>query len=625
MRRAALCLWLPAVLALTALAPLQPQWRRLDSPNFIVIGEVGAGELRNIAVQFEGFRETLGRVLGERITSTAVPTVVIVFRSDASFTPFKPKYQGKAVNLSGLFVPRRDVNHIAMVTDGDIEDLRIVFHEYAHLLISNTGQRIPVWLNEGLAEYYSTFELQRGGREALIGRPIDGHLQRLTSTALIKLPELLAVTHESPLYNETSRRSIFYSQAWALTHMLLRSDRAQQLDTYLQQLSAGATTAEAWQKAFGAQDIQRDLDIYIRRVSFSGTLYRFTDKLAAFGGSAAPLAQADAQAFLAGFQTQRGELDDAAARFATAEKLEPDNARVKLGTATLALARRNPGLALERVRPADKLDDWFLNYVAGVTFAAAGEGRPTAVTPDDLAQARRFFAAARADRPEFANALARMAGMEMWSAAGPTADTRAALERARSMAPGRHEYAMLLAQVLSRQGEFEAARSVLGPLFTPTYPPEVRESAKRLMGTIVDREARITQANLRAIAPAGTTAVTSGAETAGAAGKPPAQPGVTLVFRPLQAGEQRLEGTLERIDCVSGKGVTFQVRSGSDLVGITSPSFTGVAFIVFRDDLKGSVQCGPFNPPAPVYATWKPGSTPDSKVAVAFEFLPLKR
>ena len=70
--------------------------------------------------------------------------------------------------------------------------------------------------------------------------------------------------------------------------------------------------------------------------------------------------------------------------------------------------------------------------------------------------------------------------------------------------------------------------------------------------------------------------------------------------------------------------MTFHVRSGAELVGVTSPSLTGIEFIVYRDDLKGSVQCGPFTPPAPVYATWKPGGTPADKVAVAFEFLPIK-
>ena len=69
----------PAWTALTLLtlsltsSPAAAEWRRLDSPNFIVIGDAGERELKNIAVQFEGFRETLGRVLSTKVTATAVP------------------------------------------------------------------------------------------------------------------------------------------------------------------------------------------------------------------------------------------------------------------------------------------------------------------------------------------------------------------------------------------------------------------------------------------------------------------------------------------------------------------------------------------------------------------------
>jgi hypothetical protein len=66
----------------TPAAPCAAEWRRLDSPNFIVIGDVGASTLKDIAVKFEGFRETLGGVLSSQVTATAVPTVVVVFLSD---------------------------------------------------------------------------------------------------------------------------------------------------------------------------------------------------------------------------------------------------------------------------------------------------------------------------------------------------------------------------------------------------------------------------------------------------------------------------------------------------------------------------------------------------------------
>ncbi len=94
------------------------------------------------------------------------------------------------------------------------------------------------------------------------------------------------------------------------------------------------------------------------------------------------------------------------------------------------------------------------------------------------------------------------------------------------------------------------------------------------------------------------------------------------LFRNLRPGEQRLEGTLENIDCVAGKGVTFQVRSGAAVVAVTSPDFTSVAFITYRSDLTGSVTCGPVKPSLPVYVTWRAGTAEGSKIGVAIEFLP---
>ena len=322
--RVLVCAAVSALITIAA-APPQSGWHRLDSPNFVVVGEVGGSELREIAVKFEAFRETLGRVLNERVTSTAVPTIVIAFRGQGTFAPFMPTFQGKRVDVAGLFVPRRDVNHIALVSDGNPERLRVIFHEYAHLLIANTGQRVPIWLNEGLAEYYSTFDSQRDGREAVIGRIIEGHLERLNQAALLTLPDLLNVTHESPLYNEGSRRSVFYAQAWALMHLLLRGEpsRQPQLGAYLEHLSRGAAPLDAWQQAFGPEDMARELQRYISRRAFTATLYRFSDKLASFEGRATPMAPADVQTFLAHFLLETGKLDDAAARLATAATPQP--------------------------------------------------------------------------------------------------------------------------------------------------------------------------------------------------------------------------------------------------------------------------------------------------------------
>lgn len=188
------------VLGVGGVAPCAAEWHRVDSPNFVVVGDVSAGALRDISAKFEGFRETLSRVLTDRVTGTAVPTVVLVFSSDRAFTPFKPKYQGKPIELSGLFLGRQDVNYIAIAGDSGDDGLRVVFHEYAHLIISNVGRNIPIWLNEGLAEYYSAYDVRNGGREAMLGRAIAPHLNVLNCTTLLPLDQLLKVSHDSPAH-----------------------------------------------------------------------------------------------------------------------------------------------------------------------------------------------------------------------------------------------------------------------------------------------------------------------------------------------------------------------------------------------------------------------------------------
>src|SRR5262245_3528952 len=614
--------WLLAA-ALTAgcvvyAAPVpQAQWRRLDSPNFIVVGEVGASDLRDIAVKFEGFREMLGRVLGGKVTSNVVPTMVTVFAQDRTFTPFKPMHEGKRVELAGLFVPGRDVNHILMIGDNNPFRLRLIFHEYAHLIVSNTGQRMPPWLGEGLAEYYSTFELSKGGREAMLGGLIEEHLQLLNDRTLLTIPELLNVTHDSPLYNESTRRGLFYAQSWALTHMILLGEpnRSPQLSAYLNHLSTGAAPVDAWQRAFGAEDMGKALTAYVRRQQFRAYAFKFSDAVAKFEAQTTTLTPAETQAYLADVLVERDDFTEAANRLAIARKTEPANARAHLVNTRLSLATGKLDDADAALKSVGAPDDWYMNYLAGVAVAELTERRQLDPSGAPLTAAREFFSRASAGRPELPNAAARLAAMELQRRGTPSAETRAAAQRAHVQAPGRHEYTFLLAQVLAMQSEFEAARSLLGPMLTPAYPANVRDSARRYLGFISSIEATGAASSAR---PPGGLSLNTTVTTIRNDPEPETRP----VYRELKPGEQRFMGTLERIECAAGGSAVFHVKSGADIVTAAAPKMADVEFITYRTDLKGNVSCGPVSPALPVYVTWRPGAADGSKVAIAIEFLP---
>jgi hypothetical protein len=478
---------------------------------------------------------------------------------------------------------------------------------------------VPVWLSEGIAEYYSTFEVSPNGREVYLGRVLEDRLQHLIETPMIPLETLLSVDHDSPLYNEGNRRTTFYAQAWALTHMLLRGkpDRTRELAAYVDNISNGMAPKQAWQQAFRSQEIARELDVYVRRQAFTSLRIRFPDKLATFEGTAAPMPPAEVQAFLAELLINQDRLDEAADILKRASTLEPANPRFGIAAAFLDLARRDRAAAEKRLRELGAPGDWFGSYLAGVAVADLADYDGDWADPQWVETARRHFTAARTSGPELANALARMAELELRRREGPSPATLEAIKRARLLAPGRHDYVLTHAQVLARQSEFAAARSVLGPLLSTQYPSQIREAARNLMVRIVDVEtSRLTRSGgvppkSATTAPAATPALEFPTPSTG---RP--------VFRELQAGEQRVEGFLERIECPAGRPV-FHLKTPAGAMTFTATQLPAVDLISYRADVTGTVSCGPFKEPLAVYLTWRPASDGSgARVAVAIEILP---
>jgi hypothetical protein len=610
---------LSGALLLASPARGSAEWRRIDSPNFTVVGDVGARTLRDVALRFEGFRETLTRVLTERATATAVPTIVIVFPSDRSFSPFKPLYQGKPVaGIAGLFVGREDANYIAVVNQGHPDGMRIVFHEYAHLVVSNVLRNVPVWLNEGLAEFYSTYDLSSDGREAVIGRVIPSHLLELNESSLLKLEDLINVDHQSPLYNERNRRSVFYAQSWALTHRLLLGEptRTAELFAYLGGLTQGLAPAEAWKKAFGAANVERELRDYVTRRMFRAVKFNFPEKLASFDAQPVPLSSADAEGFLADFLYQQGRLDEALGRVGAAEKLSPGNPRAITIRSLVQIAKGERDAGLEQLRALSKPDDWLIAYTAAVGLIEAIESRRDTPTDQQMLAVRELFDSVRQRHPEIPNVNARLARLELLSAPGPTKEGRTGIERARLMVPGRDDYVLLHAQVLARLKEYQPARNVVGPLMSAAYPSHIRESARALMRYILELEAADRQRASPDPPPPGALPP---AEANQAAESKPTGGGFRPIFRERKEGEQGLQGTLERIEC-GQRGATFYVRGEAGVQTLTAPKMSDVEFITYRDDLTGNVACGPIKPPLLVIVTWR--TDPAGKKVVAIEFLP---
>ena len=608
-------------LLLSSPPPPATEWVRVETANLIVFGP-GEKRTREVTAEFERFREAIGHVLSGASVASAVPTIVVVFENDAAFSPYRPLYNGKPIKLGGFYTGTENDNMIAFPLGDRDNSLRIIFHEYSHLITANATRGLSPWVSEGLAEFYSTFEIRPDGKQALLGRVVPGHLELLNRTSKwLTLDELLNVRRDSPLYNEGERRSLFYAQSWALVHMFLTGepDRSKQLTEYVDLTSGGMAPLEAWERAFGFVDVEKELRRYVTKYTLRGFLYRFPEGIGTLKAESMKPKPTDVDAVLSRLLRFRDE-EQVEPQLVRAANAAPESllARALLGHRYVQGNNDQEGVRLLIAAAADA-SDWLTQYyvasgIAWETASPRGEARQVALSAAD-----RVIAA----RPQLAH------GYALKSRLAEGTEAVALAQKARTLAPGREDYTFLEAQLRAENGDYAAARSTLAPLLTPIYRVEVRDRARSLMGQIVRAEAFNAK---RGGPPPGTRADRTDADSS-AGSRPPGDAGTPSpsplwVFREVKPGEQRIEGTLERIDCTRTGAVTLVVRSGSEVKRFAAPQFSDVDFITYRELQGGSIACGERKTPEGVYVTWVPLASAAAGVAgrpVAVEFLPEKR
>ncbi len=278
------------------------RWIEVRTDNFRFYSNAGKRTTRRVAVDLEELRAVLAELTDYELQSP-IPTLIYVFKHDRSFDPYKTLYQGKPAAVSGYFMAREHANYIAVNADSR-DASEIVFHEYVHYVSENTLGYLPVWFSEGLAEFYASFEVVNN--TVYIGLPLMHHLATLGGSIPIPLEQLLAVDHESPLYNEKDRKGEFYAESWVLVHYLMlgNEERRQQLSRFLDLIHDGTPEDAAFTAAFGtdseilAQEVRGHLrgprfrfvqataeidvegGLSVREMSYSEVLYRLGDLLA---------------------------------------------------------------------------------------------------------------------------------------------------------------------------------------------------------------------------------------------------------------------------------------------------------------------------------------------------------
>ena len=304
---------------------------------------------------------------------------------------------------------------------------QVAVHEYTHYVMDQAGLKLPIWLNEGLAELYATLEPR--GDQCLIGLPEMGRLQVLAGERRPRLETLFAVEADSPYYNDPDKMQIFYAESWAVTHLLAVSDNyARRFHTFVGMVSSGRPVREALRVVYGKElsDVEADLDEYLRQRTLPALAYSIRVE--------STLAQADVRAL------SKAELDlsvadllssnaaagpEAEAKVRELARAHPEEAGFEESLGYLALrenrteaAREHFGNAVERQShdPAAIYNSALLRQDAGAPASEVMEmlERALALDPDyEPARIDLGFTAAKAKQFDLAlSTFARLQSVE---------------------------------------------------------------------------------------------------------------------------------------------------------------------------------------------------------------------
>ena len=257
------------------LAKSSDSWQEIRSPHFYVIGQCKEKRAKRVAMQFEEIRAVFHSIFPTLLVDPPTAVYIILVKDRGAFNAISPKSwtQRGEMERSGYYLNGPIRNYVVVRLDVDREAPdTVLYHEYTHLVLHLNMPHIPLWADEGLADFFGNTSIHQKG--VVMGEPDEEYIGTLRQRGIIPLQTLFAVDFNSPYYNQATKGSMFYAESWALVHYLLIQDRmnhTDRMDDFLSLVAKGADPVQAAPQAFGnLAGLQDQVDRYIQRLAFMG-------------------------------------------------------------------------------------------------------------------------------------------------------------------------------------------------------------------------------------------------------------------------------------------------------------------------------------------------------------------
>lgn len=443
-----------AVLSIILFASLscsafEKEWAEVRSPHFRVITDGSEREARRVAREFEQIRFAMSSVYPKLRLDSGAPLLVMCPRDESSMKALAPQYwKGKGFKPAGFFHHGWDKEY-AMVRLDEIrpESYEVVYHEYVHSVMRLNVRWLPVWLDEGLADFHANTRFEKN--KIYVGAP-SWRLRVLRSRPLIPLSTLLHVTPSSPYYHDEDKADIFYAQSWLLTHYLFFGPGMESGRKLLRFIALLDDTEQmkAFEQVFGdPQQVEKQLQEYGRTFTMAGGYLNTPASTDEKEFTSRRMSAAETEAELGSYHLWARQHDLARPLIEQALKDDPKLGLAHEDMAFLDFAEGKDDDAIREFAQAVTLDPKLYLSLFSLTMMS-----PIARSdaPADQAKLERVLNKVLEQDPQFAPALVQLA--RLYVRQDNLEKAYAAARKAEGLEPTRAGYHLLSGRILQLRG-----------------------------------------------------------------------------------------------------------------------------------------------------------------------------
>lgn len=572
-----------ACAATTGASDSNQNWIEVRSPHFLVATNAGEKEGRRVAEQFEQIRAMFHVAFATFRVDLGRPIVILAAKNEATMKLLIPEeWETKGhIHHAGLYQRGEDKDYVLVQLDAEgANPFHVVYHEYTHALLHQNFNGLPLWLDEGLAEFFGNTTL--GDKETRTGTIPPGTLAFLQQNRLIPIETLLQVDHTSPYYNESTRASIFYAESWALVHYLMMSSEARDrhlLVKFIEAWDKGQNQTVAAQQAFG--DLKRFgqvIEGYSRQGYFMEGVVKMTQADASKSYATRHLSDVEVIAYRGDFFAHHNRLEEAKPLLERAIQLDANLASAREGLTYYYYRLQEYEKAEAEIKDAEARGDgsFAAAYFHGMLLARQSISQAThQEAVDNLKKATQL-------NPEFAPAFDMLAYVYSQS----HDEQKLALDAsfaAVKQDPSEHQYIFHLINLLVNNDRDADARYLTQRVMAASISPEEKTQGELALARIQDHEKWVAErkkeranGGVQGSATRTTTDATNVSGDTGAAPKAPQE--IPLKTTTTMA----VEGNIHGVNCAHPPELTMTLDFSGNILTLHSADIEQAEVTVAR-------------------------------------------